>query len=145
MSLSSRRAWIEIDDYNITRLDIACRSPHGERGLKFAEQANKALYCLSLSSRRAWIEIYQSATLSQQSFCRSPHGERGLKSTNTLLKIGNFKSRSPHGERGLKFGCIRFRHRSAVSLSSRRAWIEIKNLSIVPLKHPVALLTESVD
>ena len=58
---------------------ILCRSPHGERGLKYIKK----------------IEI-----LLQK--CRSPHGERGLKS---IIGYGSISvcCRSPHGERGLKF------------------------------------------
>ena len=54
-SLSSWRAWIEI---NRTRVWRACtgRSPHGERGLKYAAE-----------------------TVSEYGLGRSPHGERGLK------------------------------------------------------------------
>ena len=80
MSLSSRRAWIEINpngdpdagnmrrsphgerglkfanhrhfNYNFIR-----RSPHGERGLKYHNNAHSPIEIRSLSSRRAWIEI----------------------------------------------------------------------------------------
>ena len=34
-SLSSRRAWIEISDVLTMRSHAICRSPHGERGLKW--------------------------------------------------------------------------------------------------------------
>ena len=43
-SLSSRRAWIEIDGKMICDDDVCGRSPHGERGLKsyqyYFEQVN---------------------------------------------------------------------------------------------------------
>ena len=55
-SLSSRRAWIEISLLLISSVFITCRSPHGERGLKFL---NNAIFAV----------VYR----------RSPHGERGLK------------------------------------------------------------------
>ena len=58
---------------------------------------------------------------------RSPHGERGLKCLPiSVLALVTIR-RSPHGERGLKY-CMIF-NRSILwswSLSSRRAWIEIK-------------------
>ena len=55
------------------------RSPHGERGLKY-HYPNLALMKLSsLPSRGAWIEIVQPASTSGLFFGRSPHGERGLK------------------------------------------------------------------
>ena len=56
MSLSSRRAWIEIVNVIADDLMIPGRSPHGGRGLK--SQPNR----IPVRSRR-----------------RSPHGERGLK------------------------------------------------------------------
>ena len=56
MSLSSRRAWIEIF------VTYSLISPP-----------------MSLSSRRAWIEIAHEAEAGKQSSRRSPHGERGLK------------------------------------------------------------------
>ena len=61
MSLSSRRAWIEIkidDEHTIIRLR---RSPHGERGLKL---------CVIID-------------VVKRDFSRSPHGERGLKYLDT--------------------------------------------------------------
>ena len=56
----------------------ACRSPHGERGLKF-----------------------KGMELVDGEFSRSPHGERGLKYREHPI-LGALASRSPHGERGLK-------------------------------------------
>ena len=55
---------------------------------------------------------------------RSPHGERGLKSTFMAVNNGSAR-RSPHGERGLKFFFGRRWGSGFLSLSSRRAWIEI--------------------
>ena len=78
LSLSSWRAWIEIESrHGVTQL-MACRSPHGERGLKFIEFRP--------------IVFVES---------RSPHGERGLKWSIHCEKVIAI-SRSPHGERGLK-------------------------------------------
>ena len=54
MSLSARRAWIEID------IDD-----------KFGGLMS------SLSARRAWIEIKARPSVSQTVDCRSPQGERG--------------------------------------------------------------------
>ena len=36
LSLSSRRAWIEIYNWTLQSNGFTGRSPHGERGLKFA-------------------------------------------------------------------------------------------------------------
>ena len=57
--------------------------------------------------------------------CRSPRGERGLKSRSPRRQSVP-KSRSPRGERGLKSYASRVIIMLALSLSSRRAWIEIK-------------------
>ena len=66
MSLSSRRAWIEITpSIVIVTFDIFGRSPHGERGLKFVFKPR----------------------IQQKGMRRSPHGERGLKlSTKEIFK-----------------------------------------------------------
>ena len=125
MSLSSRRAWIEMWYGN--GWTLRCQG--------------------SLSSRRAWIEIYCSAYCSWHTWValltesvdwnttlrltlillcsRSPHGERGLKSVPAIYGTiehavalltesvdwnilfnpppTSCDCRSPHGERGLKF------------------------------------------
>ena len=145
MSLSSRRAWIEIEIALFMRAWSVRRSPHGERGLKsghitqrspcklvalltesvdwnavFVEFAKKC--AASLSSRRAWIEMAWLMRTQLRRKRRSPHGERGLKFSLTLCHAGSLKS-----------------------LSSRRAWIEIHTLSFFYLLLLVALLTESVD
>ena len=121
----------------------------------------------SLSSRRAWIEIKSALTKIYWFCCRSPHGERGLKFVG-YWNICIIACRSPHGERGLKFCVSRCYPHDTMSLSSRRAWIEIYFKSFcVPIllgRSPhgerglkcqpklrgfywghVALLTESVD
>ena len=57
VSLSSRRAWIEI-------ASVAYLMPTLKK---------------SLSSRRAWIEIVGDLPTDFEKQSRSPHGERGLK------------------------------------------------------------------
>ena len=102
LSLPSRGAWIEIPRMAIGGFPGACRSPHGERGLKSARRVlwvggaagrsphgERGLkwYLLqqcgqweeSLPSRGAWIEIMPAGTRSTKAARRSPHGERGLK------------------------------------------------------------------
>ena len=124
MSLSSRRAWIEIW-FNYSTLFLLCRrSPHGERGLKWFRKCIKMRWSLrSLSSRRAWIEIFTN-----QRFGTGSYVALLTESVdwNIIGKWGIFnerKSRSPHGERGLK-----------------------SNPHILqPVRCAVALLTESVD
>ena len=80
VSLSARRAWIEICRIRRCTTCRTCRSPQGERGLKF--------------------RLVQLRPGGYQR--RSPQGERGLK-YDTLDKIGvENPGRSPQGERGLK-------------------------------------------
>ena len=59
------------------------RSPHGERGLKYAGLLPLSGMDQSLSSWRAWIEIRNRPNLDFATFGRSPHGERGLKCHQT--------------------------------------------------------------
>ena len=167
-----------------------CRSPHGERGLKYCLVIHTHLLHMSLSSRRAWIEISssnpiyfnvvslssrrawieiqtQTAIRAARSVAlltesvdwnilsvalkptknagRSPHGERGLKCVSSLIHEKSFKGRSPHGERGLKSNNAWERFKKIKSLSSRRAWIEIRWGGRLSIHDWVALLTESVD
>ena len=57
LSLSSWRAWIEIRLNVFCNAWERCRSPHGERGLKFDDIRRLRAVNRSLSSWRAWIEI----------------------------------------------------------------------------------------
>ena len=59
-SLSSRRAWIEMQILEDLTGARAGRSPHGERGLKYTDSVTKSHHVRSLSSRRAWIEMLAS-------------------------------------------------------------------------------------
>ena len=64
MSLSSRRAWIEIVVSEVSvESSKAGRSPHGERGLKSSPAINLKFKTSSLSSRRAWIEMQYAGSL----------------------------------------------------------------------------------
>ena len=76
-SLSSRRAWIEIIEYekdNSTGT-VALLTESVDRNCFKQDVANKLI--LSLSSRRAWIEIYAAGWIVVILAGRSPHGERG--------------------------------------------------------------------
>ena len=77
-SLSSRRAWIEIQQPQ-QPFRRCRRSPHGERGLKYISRDYILQTDRSLSSRRAWIEILPLLMPILNAHGRSPHGERGLK------------------------------------------------------------------
>ena len=61
-SLPSRGAWIEIGSPETPRTGCRCRSPRGERGLKFDDFGLVGLGRVSLPSRGAWIEIYYRLT-----------------------------------------------------------------------------------
>ena len=78
MSLPAWGAWIEIWGSQELEKEVPCRSPHGERGLKYI--------------RSTYFGIVPG---------RSPHGERGLKYVLDVAQRCR-GSRSPHGERGLK-------------------------------------------
>ena len=58
---------------------------------------------------------------------RSPQGERGLKCEELFCEGDEGDSRSPQGERGLKFSADVASMMILLSLSARRAWIEISS------------------
>ena len=142
-SLSLRRAWIEIArTWEPTRRPDG-RSPYGERGLKSRLALHRPTARLSLSLRRAWIEITSRPlpppTRSSLSLRRA-----WIEITIRPFVIG-WPCRSPYGERGLKFGAPAEPERDDASLSLRRAWIEIPGRCRFSRSTSVALLTESVD
>ena len=144
------------------------RSPYGERGLKFKKNGEAVkIYVKSLSLRRAWIEIQMIGVGLSLAISRSPYGERGLKSEGRGTGLVQSR-RSPYGECGLKWQHRHRRRSRMVSLSLRRAWIEISWQAVSAARHGkslslrrawiemerrqvhenqtvVALLTESVD
>ena len=102
VSLSLRRAWIEMAtssragvirssrspygerglkfDGDLTELaGGAGRSPYGERGLKLGVTVYAVVFGVSLFLRRAWIEMSLGSSYLTASLCRSPYGECGLK------------------------------------------------------------------
>ena len=103
MSLSARRAWIEIPGAprHWRRLMVALRKESVDRNLKLACIA--AREPASLSARRAWIEILISSVISRQTPAVALRKESVDRNTHTVPP-------SP--------SCSR-------SLSARRAWIEI--------------------
>ena len=164
-SLSSWRAWIEIETSNSTKwkhrslsswrawieiLDGILQKENGESlsswraWIEMQIDLPLDLPTESLSSWRAWIEIYQAQDGSNRTG-RSPHGERGLKSHDIDHGASKLISRSPHGERGLKSRDMSSYVRTIQSLSSWRAWIEILRYTVHRRLQGVALLMESVD
>ena len=123
MSLSARRAWIEIYIIKITE-----KHPRG-----------------SLSARRAWIEIYigplifsvQAVALRKESVDRNTVAEDKRETTRESLS-----ARRAWIEMLLTSCCPRS---AVMSLSARRAWIEI--CWVIPKRRAlrVALRKESVD
>ena len=81
VSLSARRAWIEIEISAPDLDEVDGRSPQGERGLKFGKRR----------SHPARVRR------------RSPQGERGLKLCLQRPAQNIRLRRSPQGERGLKY------------------------------------------
>ena len=77
MSLSARRAWIEIlsRDVDGAYLVVALRKESVDRNRVITTIITICI--VSLSARRAWIEISRAANCQQRNHRRSPQGERG--------------------------------------------------------------------
>ena len=78
VSLSARRAWIEIieaDKICKPPVKVALRKESVDRNLVHVR--NRQLGALSLSARRAWIEINVGFPIAAFLLSRSPQGERG--------------------------------------------------------------------
>ena len=125
-SLSLRRAWIEMVPSPPAASSRASRSPYGERGLKYRHRRKRRPQDQSLSLRRAWIEIRT------EPFPASRHASLSLRRAWIEIFDGGWRGgsrggRSPYGERGLKSCCGRGLLDVQASLSLRRAWIEISN------------------
>ena len=100
LSLSARRAWIEIPMR--IPVEMSMRSLSARRAwIEIAIVCVPRGCCVSLSARRAWIEIGCCCVSVIVSLCRSPQGERGLKSLGGPPPKREWR-RSPQGERGLK-------------------------------------------
>ena len=76
-SLSARRAWIEIPAgcWRDARRAVALRKESVDRNLSMGLDGRFKLW--SLSARRAWIEIITVTRTPIGCVCRSPQGERG--------------------------------------------------------------------
>ena len=76
MSLSARRAWIEI--YLLAVLAGPSGSLSARRAwIEISMSCNAVKLWASLSARRAWIEITQRRDFKALGLRRSPQGERG--------------------------------------------------------------------
>ena len=143
MSLSARRAWIEI-----------CSQPY--RWYRVS----------SLSARRAWIEIWpmlntwsaQTVALRKESVDRNPRFRVNSASAAVALRKESV-DRNPALPTSAKTSTVALRKESVDrnssqaivyahsrwSLSARRAWIEIRLRRSGRIRPPVALRKESVD
>ena len=115
-------AWIEMLLYVPNSAHLLGRSPHGERGLKFAQVRNGRPVVPSLPTRGAWIEISQRSPRHPSTLSLPTRGAwieiagvhradewRSLPTRGAWIEIANSTAwwtsracRSPHGERGLK-------------------------------------------
>ena len=77
VSLSARRAWIEIIDYVVGYATdaVALRKESVDRNDTM--QIIVVIVYASLSARRAWIEMDWASVISAMTSRRSPQGERG--------------------------------------------------------------------
>ena len=124
MSLPSRGAWIEIASVTWMTSLALCRSPHGERGLKFIAMVMLHDGVSRSPHGERGLKWCRPAPKREHQR-RSPHGERGLKLLSLSASDGGL-GRSPHGERGLKSEPLKEQVQPvARSLPSRGAWIEI--------------------
>ena len=77
MSLSARRAWIEITQRTYHKCDsqVALRKESVDRNIN--ADVSYSIIVKSLSARRAWIEIIDYIIDYVNDASRSPQGERG--------------------------------------------------------------------
>ncbi len=73
------------------------RTPHGVRGLKCADTADKVRRAASHPARGAWIEIFHSPVGLSVFGRRTPHGVRGLKFLAPLDPLHGFGSHPARG------------------------------------------------
>ena len=107
------------------------RSPYGERGLKYRRHQLRALRPGRSPYGERGLKSHQRRPLTPTA-SRSPYGERGLKSHAADQGADGWR-RSPYGERGLKSEAYGVVGDTSMSLSLRRAWIEISsNLTALP-------------
>ena len=119
-----RGAWVEIPSAIGRASRRACRSPCGERGLKFRACAGEKSQNESLPVRGAWVEIFRGGA------CASPSVSLPVRGAWVEIAGGSGGSggdwrRSPCGERGLKSVVCRSFSCPFRSLPVRGAWVEI--------------------
>ena len=76
LSLSARRAWIEMfcyGSFGVSGLSLSAR----RAWIEIITRTRTPIGCVSLSARRAWIEITAQTARNTSIAGRSPQGERG--------------------------------------------------------------------
>ena len=166
-SLPVRGAWIEMLSVVVLMLGRMCRSPCGERGLKYAQrhQAHPSAWrrspcgerglkypplCYHFSRRKslpvrgAWIEIGKAARLAHQPSSLPVRGAwiEIVRSCRALYPRQSLPVRGAWIEMRSGFSAPRFQSRS---LPVRGAWIEIPGMRVLPCFGGVAPRAGSVD
>ena len=166
-SLPVRGAWIEMLSVVVLMLGRMCRSPCGERGLKYAQrhQAHPSAWrrspcgerglkspplCYRFSRRKslpvrgAWIEIGKAARLAHQPSSLPVRGAwiEIVRSCRALYPRQSLPVRGAWIEMRSGFSAPRFQSRS---LPVRGAWIEIPGMRVLPCFGGVAPRAGSVD
>ena len=144
MSLSARRAWIEIKACitTTTICTVALRKESVDRNFYDVSLDYKEV--LSLSARRAWIEIivYRlNCHLTESLSARRAWIE--INSLLTSVVSSAVALRKESVDRNFIFLILSYE--KAASLSARRAWIEITRRTYQQGEERVALRKESVD
>ncbi len=100
MSLSARRAWIEIYNgpYSGLRPSVALRKESVDRNNKSCGKATNT--AMSLSARRAWIEIGESGRTGLQRAGSLSARRAWIEMLDLAPRDASGNSRSPQGERG---------------------------------------------
>mgnify|MGYP003100464569 CR=1 FL=1 len=101
-----------------------CRSPCGERGLKFDEKISGERSARSLPVRGAWIEMDYPTDKASINSRRSPCGERGLKCYHFYTRKAAAKSLPVRGA-WIEIAINGTSDYPTESLPVRGAWIEI--------------------
>ena len=145
-SLSARRAWIEMLASRLTDMSAAVALRKESVDRNSGTWTLKQIPLTSLSARRAWIEIPDARSRICGTFValRKESVDRNKMSKIAgMYEVGNVALRKESVDRNR--GGDTHANRYYVSLSARRAWIEMVTVSLYPSCASVALRKESVD
>ena len=143
-SLSARRAWIEIfrQNYECFQWIVALRKESVDRN--FLRVVSLNYKEVSLSARRAWIEIHRDATLRLWACVALRKESVDRNATSLLVYLALIRSLSAR-RAWIEICYLDNIEIIQASLSARRAWIEIFVPFDVIRPAIVALRKESVD